>query len=83
MTKLTLSMEEGVVAQAKELAKVRGTSVSAMFTQFVKSVAKSPRSEIRPGRIALQASGLAALPPGKEYKELLTEALGEKFGVPE
>ena len=39
MTKLTLSVEESVVEQAKRMAKANRTSVSAMFSQFVRSAA--------------------------------------------
>ena len=39
MTKLTLSVEEDVAEQAKRLAKANKTSVSAMFSRFVRSAA--------------------------------------------
>ena len=83
MTKLTLSVDEVVIEQAKQIAEDNGTSVSAMFTQFVRSLAGSKRSAIRPGRIARQASGLIDLPGDKDYKELISEALMERYGVTE
>lgn len=79
MTKLTLSVEEDVVQQAKRIAEANKTSVSAMFTNFVRSMAGGAGRNIRPGRIARQAAGLFRLPPGKDDKELVAEALVEKY----
>ena len=39
MAKLTLRVDEDVLRQARRLAKRRGTSVSAMFSQFVRALA--------------------------------------------
>lgn len=80
MTKLTLSVDEAIVDQAKQIAKKNGTSVSAMFSRFIQTMAAGRRTGIRPGPIAQEASGLIQLPPDKDYKELLTEALMEKYG---
>jgi uncharacterized protein DUF6364 len=79
MTKLTLSVDKAVVEQAKRIAEANGTSVSAMFSQFVEAMAQGKRAGIRPGRIARQASGLVKLPSSKADKELLAEALATHF----
>jgi len=62
MTKLTLSVNEEVSKQAKELAKERGTSVSAMFSDYVRTQRQPNHRPIRPGRLALRASGLVKFP---------------------
>ncbi len=83
MTKLTLSVEKDVAEEAKRLAKASGTSVSSMFSRFIQSMSAGRRPKIRPGRLARKASGLVKLPPDKDYKELLAEALMEKYGMDE
>ena len=80
MTKLTLSVPKDVSRKAKELAKERGTSVSAMVSDFVRSQANASYRRIPPGPLALKVSGIAKLPEGKTYRELLEEALMEKYG---
>ena len=79
MTKLTLSVDETVVSQAKEIARANGTSVSAMFSQFVKALANGSRADIPPGRVTRQASGLVRMPTGKSYRQVLGEALVNKY----
>lgn len=83
MTKLTLSVDEAVVKQAKEIAQANGTSVSAMFSQFVRSVAAPRRRPTKIGPLTRKASGIVKLPPDKDYKELLVEALMDKYGITE
>lgn len=75
MTELTLSVEEDVVRQAQEIAEANNTSVSAMFTNFVRSLAKDQGRNIPEGSIARRAVGLLRLPPGKDDKELVAEAI--------
>jgi len=82
MTKLTLSIDEGIVEKAKEIAQANGTSVSAMFSQFVQSMANRPK-DFKIGPITRKLSGIVKLPPGKDYKELLSDALAEKYGIGE
>ncbi|MBM4035459.1 MAG: hypothetical protein FJ291_27270 [Planctomycetes bacterium] len=81
MTKLTLSMDEEVVAQAKRLAKENGRSVSAMFTQYVRALAQKRSRPARVGHIARQALGLIHLPKDRSDRDLLVDALMEKYGL--
>lgn len=81
MTKLTLSMEKSVVRQAKQLAKVRKTSVSAMVSDFVRSAAVAENPSRKIGPITQRLTGIIKLPAGKDYKEILTDALMEKYGL--
>lgn len=81
MTKLTLSVEEAVVEKAKRIAKANETSVSAMFSQFVEVVAARHTRRAKVGPLTRKLSGIIKLPPGKDYKELLTEALMDKHGI--
>jgi hypothetical protein len=81
VTKLTLSVEEAVVENAKQLARRNKTSVSALFSQFVQSLT-SPRGTVaKIGPLTRKLSGVVELPSGKDYKELLAEALMDKYGT--
>lgn len=83
MKKLTLSADDEVIAQAKGIAAREGTSVSALFARFIRSIArrgKSAPSNVPPGSIAARAGGFIALPRGKTPRDVLTEALMDKYG---
>lgn len=79
MKKLTLSMEEEVIRQAKHIAAEQGTSVSAMFSNMVRLMARKRAEEIGIGPLTREAMGLVDLPEGKTDRELLEEALAEEY----
>jgi len=81
MPKLTLSADKDVIDKAKQLAETRGTSVSAMFSQFVESLTSAETSG--PERLApltRKAIGLVNLPTNKTDRELIEAALVERYG---
>jgi hypothetical protein len=80
MEKLTLSAHKEVIQQARWLAKKNHTSVSAMFSRLVRTMAanEAPLADITP--IAKRMSGIVKLPKGKTAGQLLDEALEEKYG---
>jgi len=81
MPKLTLSIDEEVIDQAKRIAEQRGTSVSAMFSQFVESVAANGDGERATlGPMTRRAIGLVKLPAGKSDRQLIEEALAARHG---
>jgi hypothetical protein len=65
MTKLTLSIEENVVAEAKRIAEANKTSVSAMFSQFVQSAGAQRKRQVKIGPLTRKLSGIVNLPAGK------------------
>jgi len=83
MKKLTLSAEEGVIREAKRVARRNRTSVSAMFGRFVRSLAGPGKAvdDIPPDSIAARVTGVLSLPKGKTPRDVLSEALMEKYGV--
>lgn len=81
LTKLTLSVDEDVVAQAKRLAAEQNTSVSAMFSRIVRAMAEQSQSPSDLGPITRQVAGIVKLPKGKSPRDVLTEALVEKHGL--
>ncbi len=81
MPKLTLSADKDVIEKAKKIARDRGTSVSAMFSQFVESVSGGTDSGTRKlGPMTRSAIGLARLPADKTDRELIEDALAERYG---
>ena len=80
--KLTLSADEKVVRKARQLARKNKTSISAMFSRLVLALSKrekmKPEAEIGP--LTRKALGLAKMPPGKNDREIIEEALLEKYG---
>jgi len=80
MRKLTLSAEPDVIDLAKKFARRRGTSVSHMFSEFIRSLAASGRpSAATP--LTRRATGLIRLPRGKADRQLIEEALAERYGL--
>ncbi|MFA6715250.1 MAG: DUF6364 family protein [Victivallaceae bacterium] len=83
MTRLTLSADSDVVAKARKQAKMDGTSISAMFVNFIKAREVQRASKTRPelGPLTKEATGMLKVPPDFNYKEALTDALIEKYGA--
>ena len=79
MKKLTLSMDEQTIQEAKRLAAEQGTSVSAMFSRLVRAMALKPGEKIKIGPLTRKATGLAKFPPGKTDRELLEEAIADMY----
>lgn len=83
MNKMTLSVDKETAETAKRLAESNQTSVSAMFTQFVRSMdARRPqRRRIRIGPLTRSLTGILKLPPGKDYRDIIAEDLMAKHGT--
>ena len=80
MAKLTLNANSEVIAEAKRLAAERGTSVSALFSRFIKTLANG-RGEARPlGKLTRRASGVIDLQE-QGHEDVLAEALKDKYGL--
>ena len=81
MPKLTLNADAEIIEKAKRLADARGVSVSAMFSQFVDSLAREEgKGEERLGPLTRKAIGLVKLPSDRTDRELIEEAMAERFG---
>lgn len=81
MRKLTLSADADVIEQAKRLAKEHGTSVSAMFSDFIRAhAAPGTLDRKKLGPLTRKALGLAKLPNGKSYRKLIEQSIMEKHG---
>lgn len=82
MTKMTLTVTEEVRDKAKKVAARQGTSVSSMFTRFVRAMDQPERDRRRIpiGPLTRRLSGIVKLPEGKTWEDVLDEAIMEKYG---
>ncbi len=81
-TKLTLSMDESVIERAKQAARTRNTSVSAMLAGLVRGLdaLEHPPAPDLIGPVTLAATGLVELGPTRSDADLLGDALWERYG---
>jgi len=80
MAKLTLNADPEVIEKAKRLAAERNTSVSAMFSRFIRVLANGAGKQKTIGKLTRQASGVIDL-KGRNYKDVLADALTDKYGL--
>jgi hypothetical protein len=81
MAKLTLNAEREVIEQAKRLAAERKTSVSALFSRFIRVLAGGSGNGNPLGKLTRRASGVIELPKGKSHRDVLADALKAKYGL--
>jgi hypothetical protein len=79
--KLTLSVDPHIIREAKLTAASRHTSVSTLFARLLRAVGAMPESDLGGSPITRQATGLIGLPSDKTDENLLTDALGSKYGT--
>lgn len=84
-TKLTLSIDKSVIAQAKEYAALQGRSLSDLVENYLKSVAGNP-NDMHPGHdgititpIVKSLQGAFKAPAGFDEKQELTQSLVKKY----
>ena len=71
MAKLTLSVDDRVVARAKQYAKRRGVSVSEMVEAYLAAVAEPPSSSTSAAPILRSLRGVLKSPDVGEYRKYL------------
>lgn len=79
MTKLTLNADPELVAEAKRLARETGTSLSAMFGRWVRAALQERATPGPAGPLTSRALGLVRVPEDRSDRELVEEALAEKY----
>jgi len=81
-TRLALSMDESVVRRARRLADARHTSISRMFVSFVSIMEEQDQMVHELPPLTKQALGLAktTVPNNWDYRDVLSDALVEKYG---
>ena len=75
-TKLTLSIEEDVISDAKEYAKKQGRSLSNIVEEYLKSLSKKRKkkesSKFHP--LVEELSGSVKIPSNKRYDDIIRES---------
>lgn len=79
-TKLTLTIEESVIENAKQYARQKGTSLSNMVENYLKVVANESVCEERElSPIVKSMKGAFKVPEEFDYKEELSKSLSKKY----
>ena len=80
-TKLTLSIDENIVAEAKEYAKESGKSLSKIIEGYLKGLKNKKKThkqdELPP--VLKRLHGCIKTDDTRDYKEIYKEALMEKY----
>ena len=86
-TKLTLSMDPGIIAKARRISKHRRTSISAMVAHYIASIqedaADSADDALPPitRRVLEIAKKAPPVPADWDYRDELSGIIAERFGV--
>jgi hypothetical protein len=73
MAKLTLSVDDGVVASAKRYAKLRGVSVSKLVETYLAAMAEPPAAETGNAPVLRAVRGVLKGADAEEYRRHLSE----------
>jgi hypothetical protein len=82
LTKLTLTIDQSVVERAKEYAQRKNISVSRIIEEYLKNITDNQNAFVSlPMMKSPITDSIAGLfhDNGKSYKEMLAEALQEKY----
>ena len=85
--KLTLTATLEVIALAEEQAKNEGTSISAMFSNFIMAKEKMSkrhsrtRSKTKIGPLTRSLTGIVRLPADFDEKEFMSQVFMVKYGL--
>jgi hypothetical protein len=81
-TKLTLSIDQNVIKNAKKYAKDQKRSVSNLVEEYLSSISSMGDEEIEYstlGPITKELVGIIKMEKNTDYRDILTEALMEKY----
>lgn len=70
-TKLTLSISEQIISEAKKFAKVRGTSISFLVESYLKKLIAEQTSGDQTSSNISKLKGIITLPDDYDYKKEL------------
>jgi len=78
-TKLTLTMEESVIEQAKKYAKSKGQSLSDLIENYLKTTTRHQQEETGLTPIVKSLKGSFKASEDFDYKEEVAKRLAEKY----
>ena len=80
-TKLTLTIEQSIIEQAKLYAKDKGRSLSELIENYLKVVLDDSQQDVNLSPSIKKLKGAVQLPKNFDYKKELTEILSAKYNV--
>ena len=80
-TKLTLTIEQNIIEQAKLYAKDKGRSLSELIENYLKVVLEDNQQEVKLSPSIKKLKGSIQLPENFDYKKELTEVLSAKYNA--
>ena len=80
-TKLTLTIEQSIIEQAKLYAKEKGRSLSDLIENYLKIVLDDNQKEVKLSPSIKKLKGAIKLPDDFDYKKELSNSLSEKYKV--
>ena len=78
-TKLTLTVEDTVIDQAKKYAKIKGRSLSDIVETYLKTLTASLEEEQEIDPRVRKLMGVISLPDDYNYKNELANAIAKKY----
>ena len=78
-TKLTLTIDDSVIAIAKKYAKQKGKSLSDIVENYLMSLSSKDNTEDNISPSILKLMGSIKLPDNYDYKKELTKGLAKKY----
>jgi hypothetical protein len=79
-TKLTLTIEEDVIKQAKVYAAESGSSLSEIVENYFKALsAPRPRKKKALAPAVKKLKGIVSLPEDADYKSIVAEEMTKKY----
>jgi len=78
-TKLTLTIDDAVIAIAKKYAKQNGKSLSDIVENYLMSLSSKGNTEENISPSVLKLMGSIKLPDNFDYKKELTRGLAKKY----
>ena len=78
-TKLTLTIDDSVIAIAKKYAKQRGKSLSDIVENYLMSLTSKENKEESISPRILKLMGMIELPDNFDYKKELAKGLAKKY----
>ena len=79
-TKLTLTIEQQIIAKAKKYAKKKGRSLSDIVENYLKAITREKDdSEIEITPLVKSLNGSFKAPSGFDYKKELEKGLSDKY----
>jgi hypothetical protein len=78
-TKLTLSVDDEIVKQAKRIAAAQGVSLSKLVEGFLRNLSSEHVSDDEMNPVLKKLSGSIHVPADFDYRKELEEALVDKY----